>query len=317
MSVPFIFKTDLDGVLSWQDAVTALERGHGLGRPYLGDLFLNRAEQGFLNRAAWVEGLGIGLKSVTVFPDNPRARDPLPAVQGVFSLFDDRTGALKAQIDGALITYWKTAADSVWGARLLARPEPKSLVIIGAGRVAGSLVEAYSEIFPSLSHIKIYARDPEKAKLFLAQFPAQKDKLYSVDNLGAELAAADIVAAATFSQTPVISGTDISPGCHVDLIGAYTPDMREADDKLLQKARLFVDCYDTTVDHIGEIMIPLANSVIERPDILADFYELSAGAAGRISPDDITVFKNGGGAHLDLMIAQWLFGVYQAGRVSS
>jgi ornithine cyclodeaminase len=105
------------------------------------------------------------------------------------------------------------------------------------------------------------------------------------------------------SQDPVLEGAWVRPGTHVDLIGAFTPAMREADDQLISAASLFVDCRETTIEHIGELMLPLASGVIRREDVLGDLYNLVAGEAGRRAPEDITVFKNGGGAHLDLMTA--------------
>ena len=108
---------------------------------------------------------------------------------------------------------------------------------------------------------------------------------------------------ATMSATPVLKGDWVQPGAHVDLVGAFRADMREADDALLQKARIFVDSRETTLAHIGELKMPLASGTITEADVLADHYQLVAGFEGRSDPQDITVFKNGGGAHLDLMIA--------------
>ena len=92
-------------------------------------------------------------------------------------------------------------------------------------------------------------------------------------------------------------------GTHVDLVGAFRPDMREADDALMRKGRIFVDNYDTTIAHIGELMIPIASGVISSSNVLGDFYELISGHVGRRADGDITIFKNGGGAHLDVMTA--------------
>lgn len=114
---------------------------------------------------------------------------------------------------------------------------------------------------------------------------------------------ADIVTCATMSTEPVLQGSLLRPGTHVDLIGAYRADMREADDDVLTRGDIYVDSRDTTIGHIGELKIPLATGLISETDILADLYQLKAEGPGLRSPDTITVFKNGGGAHLDLMIA--------------
>ncbi|MEP3296591.1 MAG: ornithine cyclodeaminase, partial [Pseudoruegeria sp.] len=117
------------------------------------------------------------------------------------------------------------------------------------------------------------------------------------------VAMADIVTCATMSTDPVLQGSLLRPGTHVDLIGAYRADMREVDDDVLTRGDIYVDSRDTTIGHIGELKIPRATGLISETDILADLYQLKAEGPGLRSPDTITVFKNGGGAHLDLMIA--------------
>jgi ornithine cyclodeaminase len=126
--------------------------------------------------------------------------------------------------------------------------------------------------------------------------------------------AADIVATATMATAPLIRGDWLRPGQHLDLIGAYRPDMREADDRALQRARVFVDSRQTVLDHIGELKAPLAEGVIGRQDVVADFYDLARGSFRRESDDEITLFKNGGGAHLDLMTARHILEVWSAAR---
>ena len=124
------------------------------------------------------------------------------------------------------------------------------------------------------------------------------------ESLQGAVEAADIITAATMSTEPLIKGAWLRAGQHVDLIGAYRPDMREVDDDALSRAKIFVDSYDTTVDHIGEIKLPLEKGTISRSDIIADFYEI--GAFQRRCRDEITLFKNGGGAHLDLMVSKFI-----------
>ena len=120
-------------------------------------------------------------------------------------------------------------------------------------------------------------------------------------DLASACKAADIITSATMTKEPILSGDWVQPGTHVDLIGAFKPDMREADDALLQKSELFVDSRETTIGHIGEIEIPLQSGAISSDDILGDLYDIRQGIAGRSGPDSVTIFKNGGGAHLDLM----------------
>lgn len=311
MSVPFIDAASVAGRLSWTALAEALRAGHLGPEPEIGDTFLHRGADVLLSRSAWIDGQGIAVKSATIFPGN--AAGGLPTVQGALLLFDDMTGALRAVIDSALVTRWKTAADSVLGARLLARPEARTLLIVGAGAVGESLVDAYAATFPGLARIRIWNRNPDRAAALVAEKAAHHPVEVAAD-LARAIAEADIVAAATLATEPVIRGDWVRPGTHVDLIGAFTPTMREADDALMRKARLFVDARATTIRHIGELLIPIRAGVISEADVLGDLRDLARGAPGRLSPADITVYKNGGGAHLDLMTARVILEAWEAGR---
>ena len=298
MTIPYITTNDVS--LNWAEMVAALRAGHKGTRPEIGDQFLHRGEDVLLSRAAWIDGLGVAVKSVTVFP----AR--VPSVQGAMLLFDDTTGAVEAVIDSALLTRWKTVADSLLGAQILARPDARRLLVIGAGAVAEGLVAAYPALFPGLE-VAVWNRTAARAEALASRTAAR-----AVADLPAAVARADIIAVATMSKTPVLKGEWLRAGQHVDLIGAFTADMREADDAALQRGRIFVDSVATTVEHIGELMIPLASGAIARADILGDLYDLTQGATGRTCPEDITLFKNGGGAHLDLMVGRVILETYRA-----
>lgn len=300
--IPFISVEEANPKLNWHSIVSALEAGHRKTKPTLGDLFLTQADNTLLSRAAWVEQLGVGVKSVTVLPSNRQKN--LPTIHGAMLLFDDQTGQLQAVLDSDLVTYWKTAADSVLGAKLLARPDSQHLLIIGAGVVAGSLVRAYSELFPNLQHITLYNRTPERATQLAKQLQQEGYEIAVNTDLAAAIADANIISTATLARQPILPSKWVKPGTHIDLIGAFTADMREADDDLMVRGCLFVDCIETTVDHIGELMIPLASGAIQHSDVLGDLYDLVEGRVGRQSEADITLFKNGGGAHLDVMTAR-------------
>ena len=290
--------------LDWPGAVEALRFGHTLPRAQVGDMFLGPAQATLLSRGAYIEGLGYGVKSFTVCDGN--AAQGLPTVQGAMLVFRPNTGELSAIIESRLVTEFKTAADSVLGATLLARPDSKRLLIIGGGTVAHSLIAAYSALFPGLSEIAIWTRRPEQAKA-LAAGPAPKGvTLHAAPDLERAVARADIITSATMAREPVLHGAWVRPGTHVDLIGAYKADMREADDALIARARLFVDSRDTTLGHIGELMIPIAAGVITPDAVQGDLYDLVGDAGGRQSAEEITLFKNGGGAHLDLMMARYI-----------
>jgi ornithine cyclodeaminase len=293
----------IDAVLTWPALVDALDAGHRLGRGQTHDVLLEEGGDSLLSRTAWKAGYGIGIKTVTVFFDNPARTPPLPSVQGVFVLFDHDDGRPLAVIDGAGITGWKTAADSALGSRYLSRPDCRCLLMVGAGALARPLIAAHRSVRPSIANVLVWNRTPAHAQALAAGLGAEGVVIEAVPDLAAAVARADIVSCATRAERPLIEGAWLRPGTHLDLVGAFTATMREADDAALRRGRLFVDARETTLDHIGELKIPIERGVIGRDDIVADLYDLAAGFAWRRAQGDITIYKNGGGAHLDLMTA--------------
>ena len=225
-------------------------------------------------------------------------------VNGGVSLFDDETGTLAAIVDFHLVTKWKTAGDSLLAARRLARPDSENILIVGAGTQGRALHAAYSAAFPQ-ARITVWNRTAKNAEAMAAEL-----KINVATDLEQAVRAADIVTSATMSTDPLIKGDWLQPGQHIDLIGAYRPDMREVDDTALLRSRVFVDSFDTTIGHIGEINIPLEAGTITRDHLIADYYDL--GGFTRQRDDEITLFKNGGGAHLDLMTARHILERWRA-----
>ncbi|WP_299360745.1 NAD(P)-binding domain-containing protein [uncultured Paracoccus sp.] len=300
-----IIGPDVETRLDWIALTDALAAGHELPRAEVADSFLYRGADTLLTRSAWIDGLGIAVKPASVFPGNPASG--VPMVNGAVNLLDDTTGQLQAVVDFHLVTRWKTAGDSLLSTRRLARKDARRVLIIGAGQVAASMVDAYRALIPD-AQVTIWSRRIDSARALAARKDAQV-----APDLEPAVRDAEIIATATMATEPLLHGDWLSPGTHVDLIGAYRPDMREADDEVLRRARLFVDSRATTIGHIGEIQIPLEQGRIAETDILADFYELPAGAFARCSDDEITVAKNGGGAHLDLMTAKYIQSVADPG----
>jgi ornithine cyclodeaminase/alanine dehydrogenase-like protein (mu-crystallin family) len=293
----------IDRALSWPALVDALDAGHRLGPGRTGDLLLQEGDDILLNRAAWKPGYGLGLKTVTGFFGNPGRSPPRPSVQGLFVLFDHEDGRPLAVIDGAGITAWKTAADSALGSRYLSRQDAERLLMIGAGAMAGPLIRAHLSVRPAIERIALWNRTPARADALAAELGAEGLAVEVAADLSAAVAAADIISSATMSQEPLVRGEWLRPGTHLDLVGAFTTTMREADDVAIRRGRLFVDARETTIEHIGELTIPIARRIISAADVVADLYDLAQGFAWRRAPDDITIYKNGGGAHLDLMTA--------------
>lgn len=305
MSIPFIPFDEGDVLLDWQDLNTALTVGHTLPKAEIADTFLYRDPDTLLSRAAWIDGMGMAVKTATIFPNNPDQGAPM--VNGAVCLYSDQTGTLAALIDFHLVTKWKTAGDSLLAARHLARPDSEQILIIGAGTVGASLCAAFASQYPT-AKISLWNRTQSKADDLAKTLPG----VTVAPDLETAVRAADIIVSATMSTAAILKGDWLRPGQHINLIGAYRPDMREADDNALRRARIFVDSFDTTIDHIGELKIPLAQGVIQREDLVADFYDLPA--FSRQSDDDITLFKNGGGAHLDLMTSRYILDQWQAAQ---
>ena len=284
--------------LNWLGLAEALAEGHRLPRAEVADSFLYRGKDTLLTRSALIDGLGQLVKAATIFPGNAAAG--LGTVNGAVSLMSDTTGMLEAVLDFGLVTKWKTAGDSLLAARLLARPDAREILICGAGKVAASMIAAYRAAFPK-ARFTIWNRSATSAEALAAATGARFEP-----DLQAALGGAEIIAGTTMATTPWLRGDWLQPGTHIDLIGAFRPDMREADDATLCRARLFCDSRATTMGHIGEFRDPLARGVIAAQDIIADFYDIASGRFTRHSAEEITLCKNGGGAHLDLMTAGYI-----------
>ncbi|MVO15456.1 ornithine cyclodeaminase family protein [Parasedimentitalea huanghaiensis] len=292
MNIPIISFDEGNALLEWVEFTEALAKGHSLPKAEIGDTFLYRKPDTLLTRSAWIDGMGLAVKTANIFPGNPKAGKPM--INGSVSLYSDSDGSLEALVDFHLVTKWKTAGDSLLGALRLANPNAAEILIVGAGTVGGSLIDAFAAGFPQ-AQIRVWNRTSPKASDLAASRPGT----LTAPDLESAVRAADIIVTATMSSSPVINGDWLRPGQHLNMIGAYRPDMREADDVALTRAQIYTDSFDTTLDHIGEFMIPLAAGVIKREDVLADFYQLDRFPA--YDPSQITLFKNGGGAHLDLM----------------
>ena len=289
--------------LSWRSLCAAFEAGHRLPRAEIGDSFLYRGDDTMLSRAAWIDGMGLAVKTATIFPGNPVNGHPM--INGAVSLFDDKGGTLSALVDFHLVTKWKTAGDSLYAATKLARRDSENILIVGAGTVGRNLWQAYRAVFPN-AKFRVWNRTRANAEAMGMDCPG----LDITDDLEAAVRAADIITSATMSTEPLLRGAWFQPGQHIDLIGAYRPDMREVDDEALRRARIFVDSFDTTIGHIGEIEIPLQAGTITRNDLIADYYQIQE--FRRQSDDEITLFKNGGGAHLDLMTSRYILDAWRA-----
>lgn len=251
---------------------------------------------------AWQVNQSIGVKIVTVFPDNG-AQD-LPAVQGVYLLMDGKTGVTQALIDGMALTKRRTAAASALAASYLAQPDADRLLVVGTGALAPELVEAYTAV-RRIKQVLVWGRNLDKAKRVVSRFHRPKFKIEATDDLEGAVRGAHIITCATLANEPLIKGDWLQPGQHLDLIGGFTPDMREADDDCVRRARVFVDTREGACQEAGDIVQPLRDGVLTEDDIAGDLFDLTRGErAGRRFYDQITLFKSVGTALEDLCAAQ-------------
>ncbi|MDH3714956.1 MAG: hypothetical protein OET44_14060 [Gammaproteobacteria bacterium] len=293
-------------VLNFPDLVDHLERSHKEPPAQRDDLLMHDTtaaanSDAFLLRAAWQPGVALGAKLVTVLPRNQ------PSINALYVIFDGVSGKPRACMDGDALTWYKTAADSALGARFLAREDVKQLSMIGAGTMAPYLVRAHLAERPSLQRVCIWNRTAAKAQRLTERLQAEGIAAEAATTLREAVESADVLCSATMTRAPIIDGNWLQPGTHVDLVGSFTRDMREADNTAIQRSRIYVDCHATAVDDVGEIAIPVRDGALKREDIAGDLYELCSGKRrGRTSSEDITLFKNAGGGHLDLMTAQFI-----------
>ena len=260
-----------------------------------------RTRNTFFNLPAWLDGVAMGTKVVTVLPDNPRVG--VPAIQAAYVLCDGKTGTPVATIDGTALTYRKTAADSALGAKLLAREECEHLLMVGAGGLAPFLVAAHRAVHPSLRRVSVWNRSTGKAEALAAECGGSV-----AGDLEAAVRDADIICCATNAVEPLVKGAWLKPGAHLDLVGSFTPEMRECDDEAVRRARIFVDSRQFAIDQPGDLAGPLSRGVIGRERIEGDLFDLCRNGLPRPRrPEDITLFKNGGGAHLDLFVALFIW----------
>ena len=251
---------------------------------------------------SWLPGKNVGVKIVTVSPGN--AKHNLPAIHGIYVFFDAQTGDCKYTFDARAVTVKRTAATSALASSYLSREDSKILLMIGTGALAPELIKAHAEVRP-IEKVLVWGRDFEKAKAVCMALASEKYSSEPVDNLKSACSRADIISCATLSKTPVLFGEFIKEGQHIDLVGAYRPDMREADNDVIRQSRIFVDHYAGALKECGELLIPIEEKIIQRSDVLAELSELCSGKkSGRKSKREITLFKSVGHAMEDLIAAQ-------------
>lgn len=240
-----------------------------------------------------------GVKIVHVSPGN--GARALPAVHAAYLLSDAVTGQPLALLDGGELTDRRTAATSVLAARFLARPDSRRLLLLGSGRVAAALAEAYAASFP-LTEIAIWSPRAAHAEALARRLLAHGIPARAAPR--PEPAGFDIIAAATLSAQPLVRGAELSPGTHLDLVGAYRADLREVDGPALARALVVVDTRAGGLSEAGDVVQAIAEGHITAGDVAAELADLCRGRhPGRTSPEQVTLFKSVGWAGEDLAAA--------------
>jgi alanine dehydrogenase len=251
---------------------------------------------------AWQAGRHLGVKLLTIFPGNA-ARNSA-TLMGQYLLCDGKTGRPLALLDGPALTARRTAAASALAASYLARQDCERLLMVGAGMLASHLIHAHASVRP-ICNVLVWSRNLEKAQRLAQRLKTRQLNIAATDDLQRAVNGAHIICCATPAQEPLLKGHWLPLGVHVDLVGGFTPEMREADDDVMRRARIFVDARGPALEEAGDIVAPLRSGAIAPDDIAGDLFDLTRGdRAGRRFHDQITVFKSVGLALEDLAAAK-------------
>lgn len=263
------------------------------------------ADSTLLLMPAWHPGKIAGVKIATVCPEN--GQFGLPSIQAVYVLVDALKGTMKAILQAKSLTAKRTAAASALASSFLSRKDSSSLLMVGTGALSANLVRAHAGVRP-IKNVYVWGRNFEKAQAVCDSLKSEAFKCQAMETIQEKIAEVDIISCATLSKTPLILGKYLKEGQHVDLVGAYRKDMREADDEALAKASVYIDTFQGGLKESGDIAIPLKSGALKEEDIKGDLFGLCSGTAkGRSQPEEITVFKSVGHALEDLMAASYYY----------
>jgi|TARA_R110001583_G_scaffold85564_2_gene224261 ornithine cyclodeaminase len=302
----FVTAEDIDRSVPPRDMVEALRRwfAKGCETPLRSHFNMERSSEDdatLLIMPSWEKDGAAGVKVAAVVPGNS-ARN-LPAVSGIYILLDSITGQPVAVLDGTRLTTRRTAAASALAADYLARKDASHLVMVGTGAMAPNLIAAHASVRP-IKKVTIWNRRPEKAVTLAREVELLGFEATGTDDLEVACKTADIISCATLSTVPLVRGAWLSDGVHVDLVGAFKPVMRETDDAVMKKCRIYVDSMDGAAAEGGDVVQAIQSGAISKDDIVGDLFDLTRGnVKGRQSDAECTVFKSVGHALEDFAAA--------------
>ena len=266
------------------------------------------ADSTLLLMPAWNPSKNAGVKIVTVSPENGQFN--LPSIQGTYIYFDAINGSIKAVLEAKSLTVKRTAATSALASSYLSRKDSSSLLMIGTGALSTNLIKAHASVRP-IKEVYVWGRDFEKAKAICNELQNEPFTVTAIKTIEEKISDVAIISCATLSKTPLVLGKYLKAGQHIDLVGAYKKDMREADDEAIRKASVFLDTFQGGLKESGDIVIPLQNGTLSEEEIKSDLFQLCSNqASGRNSEEEITLFKSVGHAIEDLAAANYYYNNY-------
>lgn len=294
--------SNIEYAFSSDEIITPLRHHHDFPNPEV------NTPSTLLLMPAWDPGKNAGIKVVSISPENSAFE--LPSVQGTYIYLDAKTGVLKAIFDAKELTSKRTAATSALASTFLSKPDASSLLMIGTGALSKNLIRAHASVRP-IDRVYVWGRNIEKAKQISEALTQESFSVIPIENISDKISEVDIISCATLSQHPLVFGKYLKPGQHIDLVGSYRPDMREADDETIKKTMVFVDTMEGGLKENGDLVIPIKNGIISENDVKGDLFDLcKKNILGRQNEHSITLFKSVGHALEDLVAANYYFNLY-------
>ncbi|WP_435263195.1 ornithine cyclodeaminase family protein [Tenacibaculum sp. nBUS_03] len=293
---------ELKKMFSNNEVLVPMRHHHDFPNPEL------KSDSTLLLMPAWNPSKNAGVKIVTVSPENSQFN--MPSIQGTYIYLDAIKGSVRAIMEAKSLTVKRTAAASALASSFLSKPESKSLLMIGTGALSVNLIKAHASVRP-IERVYVWGRTYEKAVTICKQLSGETFTSIPINNIKDKISEVDIISSATLSPSPLIFGSYLKEGQHIDLVGSYKKDTREADDEAVKKASIFVDTYQGGLKESGDILIPLKNGILKEEEVKADLFELCSNKKqGRASSKEITFFKSVGHALEDLTAANYYYEKY-------
>ncbi|MCD8405462.1 ornithine cyclodeaminase family protein [Tenacibaculum dicentrarchi] len=298
--------TELKAAFSSQETLVPMRHHHDFANPAV------NADSTLLLMPAWNPSKNAGVKIVTVSPEN--SQFDLPSINGMYIYLDAVKGTIKAILEAKSLTVKRTASASALASTFLSKENSSSLLMIGTGALSVNLIKAHASVRP-IKNVFIWGRNFSKAQAICKTLKEEDFTITAVQTIEEKISEVDIISCATLSKTPLVLGKYLKAGQHVDLVGAYKKDMREADNEVIKKGAVYIDTYQGGLKESGDILIPLQTGILKQEDINADLFELCsskeiAEEKGRKNDDEITVFKSVGHALEDLAAANYFYHKY-------